>query len=181
MSDSWALASFANRSKEASLFFNGGIYSGAGSIEIRGQWSKATASSADWREGDVLKPGDVPKPSHYRNRNNANSAIWRKLGLEDPEDNYQHPELDVLQTSSDCVFIRSYRIRRRFLGIRIPLRIEAQAGPHQLPSRSPSPELIAPLSAHASPPNGDDSIHAESPTEMDMVGDLLSLFFLPCS
>jgi hypothetical protein len=160
MSDAWALASFTDRSQEGSLFFNGGIYSGAGSMKIRGQWSEKTTSSAEGRESHVSKPG------HCRVRHGVNSSIWRILGVD------SHPEFETLKTSPDCVFIRTYRIRRRFWGVPIPLRIKAQAGPHRLPSRSASNESIAHLSALPSTLN-EDSALIETGTEFDMVNPLL--------
>jgi hypothetical protein len=119
-SDSWALAAFAQRTQNASIFFNGGIYAGAGGMELRGTWKRHTISSAEHRDGSVTEINSG------RRRVDLNaSAIWDVLGIE------------PLSTCVDCLFIRVFRCKRRWGPFGIPLQIKAQGGSHELPPESP--------------------------------------------
>jgi hypothetical protein len=118
-SDSWALAAFAERAQNASIFFNGGIYTGSGGMELRGTWRRHTISSAEHRDGSVVEAN-----AGRRRVDLATSGIWNALGIE------------PFSACVDCLFVRVFRCRRRWGPFGIPLRIKAQAGPHELPPRS---------------------------------------------
>lgn len=120
-SDSWALAAFAQRARNASIFFNGGIYTGAGGMELRGTWRQHTISSAEHRDGSVTELNE----GRERRADIAGSGIWKALGIK------------PLSACVDCLFVRVFRCRRRWGPLSIPLKIKAQAGPHQLPFASP--------------------------------------------
>jgi hypothetical protein len=155
ITDSWALAAFADRSLNASVFFNGGIYQSAGSTELYGSWQSSTESSAECREGSVLVE------SHLRRRQSEHSRIWTILGMDDlPEE---------FKKCIDCLFIRVFRIRRRLAGIPIPKQIKAQAGPHTLPQHPPDDESTAAVMAGIKSGEADSDVEIELDSECDLV------------
>jgi hypothetical protein len=162
MSDSWALASFAERSQEASVFFKFESESATGTPvgpKIKGSWSRRTGPTANRREGDVLDPTVYAE----RGRLITDSTLWRALGL--------HPPPEPLEKCIDCLFVQVFGIRRRKLaGLRIPTKITAQAGPHQLPPRPPSKEWNDPIYIEHNPVEEDKLVDTEIYPEMHLVG-----------
>jgi hypothetical protein len=106
---SWALAAFAERSRDASIFFNGGYVSAGGlRVKLSGSWT--SSSSAEHRSGPL-----------------AETMAHRLIDDDRVSASPFPPECD------QCVFVRVWRIRRRVGPLRIPTFIAAAAEPEDLP------------------------------------------------
>jgi hypothetical protein len=159
-SDSWALAAFAERAQNASIFFNGGIYPGSGGMELRGTWKRHTITSAEHRDGSVTEVNQG-----RRRVDLTNSAIWNALGIE------------PLSQCIDCLFIRVFRCRRRWGPIAIPLQIKAQAGPHVLPRGLPDDDAgSSVVLARVQPGDEDEEVVIHSDPDIDLVRFVSFLF-----
>jgi hypothetical protein len=141
---SFALAAFWKHKKEASISFQGGfVKSGDIRLSLEGSWEKTDA--AEYRRGLPKNP---------------------ELSSQIPSD--EHGRLQFPFFAPDCVytlFTRVYKIKRsrKKLGLRVPSKIVAAAGPHQLPRNDDDDDPGA-AGSSASPDDCQDNLEDDTCT-----------------
>jgi hypothetical protein len=112
-SASWAVAAFTERSSDGSVFFNGGMIAGASpaSPQLRGSWSHLRRVGAEFRDG--------PAPEIASRPVDTAAAVSGVSGI-------------FPSNCRDPIFVRAFRIKRKMVGLKWPLRIRAGAGPRNL-------------------------------------------------
>jgi hypothetical protein len=129
---SWAHATFAERTREASVFFDGGYFNVGGVVRLQGSLSRGV--SAIYREAPLggqevtanmlplPQPARIANPLHATARNESSLA-----GLFPEECTY-------------TIFTRVYRIRRRsVLGMvkMVTVDVDGRSSHHRLPRSQP--------------------------------------------
>jgi hypothetical protein len=126
--NSWAHATFAERTKEASVFFEGGYLSVGGTVRLQGAWSRAV--SAIYREAPL---GGRHVQATILSVHNASGSASLSPG------NARNDNPLTGLFPEDCpytVFARVYRIKRRsILGMvkSVTVEVNGRSSRHQLP------------------------------------------------
>jgi hypothetical protein len=135
--NSWAHATFAERAKEASVFFEGGYLNVGGTVRLQGAWSRAV--SAIYREAPL---GGRHVQATILSVHNASGSASLSPG---------NARIDNPLTGlfpEDCpytVFARVYRIKRRsILGMvkSVTVEVNGRTSRHQLPRSPPVSDVI---------------------------------------
>jgi hypothetical protein len=148
--ESWAAAAFTQRSKDASIFFNGGLQGFGPNLKLCGSWSRAASSCAELRDSDARQ----------------SSPITRLLLESSPS----HLTSKFPPECKECVFVRVFRCWRRFGPLKIPKIIKAGSGPPGFPGNDDS-GVSPPVSCNLTEEVGDDdNIFVTLDSDLSLVG-----------